>query len=196
MNVIVFDTETAGLPDWKAPSGGETQPHIVQLAAHLVDCKEQNIIQTMDVIIKPDGWVIPEEVSAIHGITTEYALEVGIPEKLALEMFLAMWDGRTRVAHNTTFDNRIIRIATKRFSSEGTIEAWKNGDYECTGLLSKPIMKMGPKGRYGYKMPKLEEAYQHFTGKELENAHTAIADVNACLAVYWAVKEQQSAEAA
>lgn len=191
MNIIVFDTETTGLPDWKAPSGGETQPHIVQLAAHVVNVAERKIIQTMDVIIKPDGWEIPEEVAAIHGITTEYALEVGIPEKLALEMFLAMWDGRTRVAHNTTFDNRIIRIATKRFSDEDTVAAWKDGEYECTARLSRPIVKLEKS-----KIPTLGEAYEHFTGNEFVDAHKAIADTNACLDVYYGILDSQKTIAA
>lgn len=189
--ILVFDTETTGLPDWKSPSGGENQPHLVQLAAHLVEVEAQKIVQSMDVIIKPDGWTIPDEVSELHGITTDYAMAVGVDEKLALDMFLALWGRRKRVAHNTTFDNRIIRIATKRYSDEQTIEAWKAGEYECTGLLSKPIMQMEPKGRYGYKMPKLSEAYEHFTGKVLQDAHTAIADVNACLEVYFAIKSGQ-----
>lgn len=188
-SLIVFDTETTGLPDWKNPSEAEHQPHLVQLAAHQVDIESRKITQSMDVIIKPEGWVIPEEVAEIHGITTEYAGDIGIPEAMALEMFLALWNGRPQVAHNTTFDRRIIRIATKRYSSEEVIDAWHGCEYECTGLLTKPIMQMEPKGRYGYKMPKLEEAYEHFTGRKLENAHTAIADVNACLEVYWAAKD-------
>ena len=38
MNLALFyDTETTGLPDFKAPSEAQHQPHIVQLAALLVD---------------------------------------------------------------------------------------------------------------------------------------------------------------
>lgn len=186
--IICFDTETTGLPDWKSPSEADHQPHLVQLAAHLVDSESWKVIQSMDLIIRPDGWEIPEDVSAIHGITTEYAKDVGVPEQLALEMFLELWNGRIQVAHNTTFDRRIIRIATKRYCGEDVIDRWHQCEYECTGLLSKPIMQMLPKGRYGFKMPKLEEAYKFFTGKELQDAHTAIADVNACLEVYKSIK--------
>jgi DNA polymerase III subunit epsilon len=192
---IFFDTETTGLPDWKSPSEAEHQPHIVQLAAHVVNLDAKEILESMDVIIKPDGWVIPEEVSAIHGITTERALAEGIPESEALLKFLLMWDGKLRIAHNTTFDNRIIRIATKRYCDESIINDWHEGPYECTGLITKPICQLLPKNKYGFKMPKLSEAYLHFTGKELENAHTALADVNACMEVYFAAKATQ-AEAA
>jgi DNA polymerase-3 subunit epsilon len=191
MNRILFyDTETSGLPDWKSPSESENQPHIVQLGAILADAETREIISTMDVIIKPNGWVIPEEVSQVHGITTEKAIEVGIDEKEALETFLLMWDGCYRAAHNKTFDQRIIRIALKRFGTDEQCEAWANkDDHYCTMQAAKPVMQMGPKGRYGYKPPKLSEACEYFTGKPLENAHTAMADARACMEVYWALQD-------
>ena len=177
---IVFDTETTGLPDWKSQSEAEHQPHIVQLAANLIDMDSQKVIQSMDVIIKPEGWTSSKEALEAHGITTEYAMDVGIPEKLALEMFLALWNGRTRVAHNTTFDNRIIRIATKRYCSEEVAEAWHTGPYFCTMINARKIMAIS-------KNPTLGEAYTHFTSKVLENAHSALPDTNACMEVYFAL---------
>ncbi len=185
--ILPFDTETTGLPDWKSPSEADHQPHLVQLAALLVNDKFE-IIKELDVIIKPNGWIIPDEVAAIHGITTERAMDEGIPEQEALAQLLEMSQGALRIAHNKTFDQRIIRIATKRYSDEATQEAWANKDnFECTMAMSKPIMQMQPKTRYGFKSPKLEEAYEYFTGKKLENAHNAMADTKACFEVYKAI---------
>lgn len=181
---VVFDVETTGIPDWKAQSEAEHQPHIVQLAAHLVDLDTREIQSSMNVIVKPEGWVIPQETIDIHGITNERALAEGIPEAEALQMFLAMWDGRKRIAFNTTYDNRIIRIATKRFCSEEVQEQWHQGEYECAMQLSRKVI--------GGKVPTLAEAYKHFTGKELEGAHTALADTNACMEVYFAAKAAQA----
>lgn len=184
---IFFDTETTGLPDWKSPSEAEHQPHLVQLAANVVNLDTQEIIESMDVIIKPDGWVIPQETIDVHGITNERALAEGVSEKEALMNFLRMWDGRARIAFNTTFDNRIIRIATKRYCDESIIDAWHDGEYACAMMLSRKII--------GGKNPTLQAAFKHFTGKELEGAHTALADTNACMEVYFAAKAVQ-AEAA
>lgn len=184
---LFYDTETTGLPVWNEPSEGENQPHLVQLAAILMD-DEMNIQQELDVIIKPDGWIIPDEVAEIHGITTERALAEGIPEKEALALFMAMWTPEiVRIGHNQSFDERIIRIALKRYSDEETAELWKGGAKECTGNLSKPICQMLPKNRWGFKMPKLSEAYEYFMGKPLENAHSAMADARACMDVYMAI---------
>jgi len=179
--IIVFDTETTGIPDWKTPSGGDNQPHIVELAACRVNVEDRRVIDDFQFIVEPDGWEIPQEVADIHGITTERALEAGIPEAMVLEKFLAFWGGRKRVAYNTTFDNRIIRIATKRFGDELTIASWKGGEYECAMLGSRRVM--------GGKQPKLSEAYQYFMGREIEDAHSAMGDVLATIDVYFAMKD-------
>jgi DNA polymerase-3 subunit epsilon len=182
--ILVFDTETQGLPLWNEPSEDERQPHIVQIAAQLIDADTRKVVQSIDLIVKPDGWEIPEEVTKIHGITTEYAIEVGIPERLAVETFLKLWNQRRRVAHVESFDARIIRIATKRYCDQFTIDAWKEGEKECTGKLAKAAMGMT-------KMPKLGVAYEHFIGETLENAHTAMADTEACAAIYFCMKANE-----
>lgn len=187
--ILFYDTETQGLPVWKEPSDSVNQPHLVQLGAVLVDANTQKVISSMDVIIKPDGWVIPDEVAAIHGITTEIALEVGIPEKLALEMFLAMRGESERVAFNKTFDQRIIRIAAKRYLDEPAQEKWAvKEDHHCAMRMARADM--------GGKQPKLIEAYKHYTGKELVDAHSAMADTKACMDVYFGVLKSSSSQAA
>jgi len=187
---FIFDTETTGLPDWKKPSGDDVQPHLVQLGALLVDLDKQEIIKMLDVIIKPDGWEIPQEVSDIHGITTEEAMKHGIPESEALMMLLDLWDGAKRVCYNRTFDKRIIRIATKRYCSEEVIEAWADKDnFDCAMMMAKPIVKatngFKADGSPKIKNPKLAEAYEYFMGEALENAHNALVDATACMDIYF-----------
>ncbi|KAG1311504.1 hypothetical protein G6F63_016316 [Rhizopus arrhizus] len=60
----------------------------------------REIVASLDVIVRPDGWIIPDEGAAMHGITTEHAAAVGVPESLALSLFLELWGGRKRIAHN------------------------------------------------------------------------------------------------
>ena len=203
MNLALFyDTETTGLPDFKAPSESAHQPHIVQLAALLVDLDTRQTIQSMDVIVRPNGWTIPDEVAAVHGITTEHAKAVGIPERMAVEMFMELWNSRNRVAHNEQFDARILRIALMRHqgnichspSGKSVPDIWKEGRAECTSRMATPICQIPPTAKMvkagfsKFKTPNLSEAYRHFTGGELQNAHSAIADVLACRDVYFAIK--------
>ena len=124
---IFFDTETTGLPDWSQPSEAPHQPHIVQLAAQLVNLDTRRVISSMDVIIRPDGWTIPQETTVVHGITNEMAMDLGVPEAAAVEMFLGLWKNRLRIAHNEQFDARIMRIALMRFFGEERADEFKAG---------------------------------------------------------------------
>lgn len=192
---LFFDTETTGLPLFKEPSEDTRQPHLVQLAACLVDLDKRETISTLDVIIEPDGWTIPDEVAAIHGITTEHAADVGVPEKAALEMLLELWQTRrTIVAHNAQFDGRIIRIGLMRHAPL-FVEPWAGRTEQCTQILATPILRLPPTarmkdvGRNHFKSANLGEAYHFFTGKKLEGAHNAMVDVVACQAVYFAIQD-------
>lgn len=184
--ILFFDTETTGVPDWKKPSDDPFQPHLVQLAALLVDPFTRKTLSSIDLIIRPDGWTIPEETVEIHGITTEHALAVGVPEELALRLFLEMWNGHLRVAHNTTFDNRMIRIAIKRYIGDDMAEQWRDSDYYCTMINARKLI--------GGKQPSLAEAFSHFCKVPLEDiyqAHSAMGDTMACKDIYWAMQPLQ-----
>jgi len=200
---IFFDTETSGLPLFSEPSEHPRQPHIVQLAAVLVDMETREHLSSMNTIIRPDGWTIPKEVANIHGITTERAMDEGIPEDQALEQFMALWAQRMRIAHNESFDARIIRIAQSRFGySEEQLALWKGGEALCTLSMATPIMRLPPTAKMRsagfnkFKSANLQEAHTYFCGKPFEGAHDALADVNACSAVYWAIQDAKAADKA
>lgn len=195
MHAIFYDTETTGLPLFRERSEHPGQPHIVQLAAALVNMDTRVTVASIDVIVRPEGWTIPDEVAAIHGITTERAMDEGVPEPLALDMLLDLWGGRRmRIGHNEEFDARIVHTATLRHRAEKA-DAWKAGKAECTQALATPILKLPPTermlaaGRNHYKSANLGEAYRHFIGKPLEDAHSAMPDVLACMEVYFAIKQ-------
>lgn len=180
--INVFDTETTGMPDWNQPSEAGHQPHIVEIAALL--CNEQGaVIDSYKAIVKPNGWVIPKEMSDIHGITHEMAMDVGIPEIEALDGFLALHARASiRAAHNATFDDRIIRIAMARYHSKELADSFKESTEKfCT--CNKSRAAVGLK-----KVPTLAEAYKHFTGEDLVEAHRAMPDAIACARVYFALQ--------
>ena len=206
MNTALFyDTETTGLPLFSEPSEDPRQPHIVQLAACLVDLDTREVRASMDVIVRPDGWTIPDDVAAIHGITTEKATALGVGELVALNMLLDLWScASVRIGHNESFDARIVRIAIKRHvpaSMAGHADAiagpWKNAPAECTQRLATPICaippteKMTAARRFHYKTPNLQEAYTHFFGAPFAGAHSAMSDARACMAVYFAMRDQK-----
>lgn len=201
---LFYDAETTGLPLFKEPSNHPDQPHIVQLAAFLVDMDSRKTLASMDVIIRPDGWTIPDDVAAIHGITTKHAEDYGIPEAQAVDMLLALHSNATvRIAHNEPFDARIVRIGAKRFIDPRDpdedlpiSDEWKAGTAECTAQLTRPILQLPPtaKMKGGFKTPTLMEAYQHFFGQEFPGQHTARGDALACMRVYFAIQDLNKGE--
>lgn len=185
--ILFFDTETSGLPVWHEPSGGDNQPHLVQLAARFVDADTRKVLQTLDVCIAPDGWDVPQEVVDIHGLDAEHLGAIGVPEGEALSAFMHLWaKADVRVGHSERFDARIIRIALKRYVSDWAADEWKAGAAECTGLLARPAF-----GLKGCRIPKLTDTYEHFVGEPLEDAHSALADTDACLAIYFAMQDEE-----
>lgn len=200
MNAILFfDTETTGLPQFGEPSDSPEQPHLTQIAAVLAHAETREELASIDLTIKAEAWEVPEEVARLNQITTDYCNAVGVGEENALELFLDLvHNAKTVVAHNSTFDQRIIRIAMKRYSySDAALIEWAEKErHFCTMQASKhEVRALNVKGNL--KNPSLEEAYKHYTGKTLENAHTAIADTRACMEVYWAMqtqKQQQQAQ--
>jgi len=212
MSLIAFyDTETSGLPDFKVPSEAPHQPHIVDIAVILYDEEVDEVVDTFEAMVKPDGWEVGAEAAAINGITTAIALEQGTStEQQALWDALSLMDAAdVRCGHNESFDQRIMRIALMRYgfgdgvdwnaltSDQKRAEAdkFKARNAICTMRLATPIMALPPtlamiksgKGKWK-KNPNLQEAHQHFVGEGFEGAHRAMTDAEACMRIYRAMK--------
>lgn len=207
MKIMAFDLETTGLPIYKEPSEGANQPHIVELAA-LLYTGNAELIDTVHRIVKPDGWIIPDDVAAIHGITTERAMDEGIPEHNVVAEFHDMQQqADLRVAHNVSFDDRIMRIAFKRFGDgrathalltqeekDAIADTFKSRQNFCTAKAATkpcnlpPTPAMVAKRMNFPKTPTLAEAYKHYFGEELVGAHSAMADTIACARLYFAIQ--------
>jgi len=198
--IMFFDTETTGLPDWRQSSESPTQPHIVQLAILLMnDDGTEFGIENM--IVKPDGWIISDEVAAIHGITHERAMDEGIKESAAVLSYIAARGlADVSVAHNHSFDERIMRIAMLRGGfTRPFITALESLKKSCTCTESTHIVNLPPsermaaKGMTMPKSPKLVECMRHFFGEELPGAHDAEVDVRACARVYFHLRSLEKA---
>lgn len=198
MTILAFDTETTGLLDFKLDLMDATQPRVVQLAAVLLE-NNGDRLEEMNCIIKPDGWIITEQTSSIHGLTNEICEERGVPMLEALNQFNSMKARATqRMAFNIDYDKRMMAREAQLYGvphdSEGLVS-------HCVMRLSKNIVKCPPTekmmacGRKDFKNPKLSEAYLHFFGREMENAHDAMADVNATVAIWFAIQKLKAEEA-
>ena len=103
---LFFDTETTGLPNnYNAPIEDlNNWPRLVQLAWVIYDENAEQKIGA-NYIIQPEGFIIPEQASRVHGITTERANEEGRPLIKVLEEFAGVvGDSKLLIAHNMDFD--------------------------------------------------------------------------------------------
>jgi DNA polymerase-3 subunit epsilon len=187
---LFYDVETSGLPDYKAPSEAPHQPHIVQMGAILVD-EHYNELKRLDAIVRPEGWEIPAEVAAIHGITNERALAEGRREDQVMAEFTALWMQATkRIAFNDPFDARLVRIFYKRTGQDAMADKWHEFPVDCAMKRATPLCALPPTakmlavGRRHYKNPKLEEAVRILLQEEMVGAHSAIIDVEYTIRVY------------
>lgn len=191
--LLALDTETTGLPDFRSPSNAPHQPHLVQLAMILIDDDDAEAA-CVDLIIKPEGWVISPEATAIHGISHEKAMRVGVSEKVAARIYANLMYGLgapvTALAHNAPFDLRIMRIAMLR---AGLTKEWLDAREVasfCTMRAATPIINLPPTPKMiaaGFNKPKsanLGECIRHFFDEALDGAHNALVDVRACVRVY------------
>lgn len=180
-----FDTETTCLLPKRGDQG--PLPFIVQLGFMMVDMgREQALFHCL---IKPKGWVIPEESTRIHGITTEMCERCGIDIEEAMLLFKSFSDSPgLMVAHNYEFDAAVIDLELQRLGFQaGTFSDTRQF---CTMKAATPLVNAkGVNSRGSFtKYPKLSEAYEYFTGRPMEAdgfaAHSAIGDVQACRVVY------------
>lgn len=172
--LLILDTETANL----------TTKNIVQLAAILV---ENNTIQSsLNLLIKPDGWIIDPKAEAVHGISMQTAERYGVPIEAALWLFDCLSEqADVVICHNTGFDIPVISNEYKRLNRE-----WVFKESYCTMQASRDVVKIPPTekmiraGFRQYKSPSLQEAHQYLLGCGFDGAHDALADVMGAWAVY------------
>lgn len=176
---LVFDTETTGLPrDWNAPkSDFANWPRVVQLAWQLYD-ESGKLLDANDLIIRPEGFTIPYNATKVHGISTEYALEHGMPLAQVLEIFRSVL-GRASIlaGHNLNFDTTVLGVEYLRMGFSDPMENLPVLD-TCTEDTAAICRLPGGKGGK-FKLPNLGELHQHLFGEGFDEAHNAAADVEA-----------------
>jgi DNA polymerase III subunit epsilon len=167
--LLFLDTETTGKWDFSHAWDWPSQPHIVQLAAYLArDDEECTHIESMNTLIRPEGWSSFPEALAVHGITDERAAVMGIPLREAMTRFASLCKsadeppntGRV-IAHNIQFDTHLILASFARCGMDQQIREWGILRPFCT--MRALTSRMNLPGRYPGKpkWPTLDEAYRY-----------------------------------
>ncbi|MCF7820012.1 MAG: 3'-5' exonuclease [Candidatus Pacebacteria bacterium] len=184
---LFFDTETTGLPkSFKAPvSDLDNWPRLVQLAWQNYDA-QGNLLASFNYIIKPNGFIISDEVAKIHRITQARAEAEGVELEPVLTEFVEHLNkNEFAVAHNFSFDENIVGSELLRAKMENIFERIRK---ICTMKGTVNVCQIP--GARGYKWPNLTELHKYLFQKDFAEAHDAEADVKALANCFFGLKRR------
>lgn len=185
---LIFDTETHGLPkDYKAsPELSHNWPRVLQIAWEVYDENEQ-LIERVCELIKPEGWTITDAFSLKNGFTTENNDLKGVPMKEMLQRFIARrMECQYSIAHNISFDSKILRAEMFRYGMNTEFTATK----VCTMMKSTSYCGLFSDKSSRFKWPKLEELHHKLFACGFEGAHDGAADVAATAKCFFELKRR------
>ena len=202
MSIITFwDTETTGLIEFKKPNNHPSQPHLVQLACLMIDLDdltlESKVLGKTSLIVKSPV-ESGEKALAAHGITHEMSSSLGVNPESATRLWNHFRDrSDLMVAHNKSFDMRVMEIQMSRYNPE--YRPFAGIEHSCTMQMATSIVKCPPTEKMiaagmgkRFKSPSLSECYRHFFYEHLEGAHDAMVDTEACARVYLHIRKRQA----
>jgi DNA polymerase III epsilon subunit-like protein len=199
MRILVFDTETTGLPQSRiiSPDTLHLWPHIVQFSFIVYDDVKNSILNTENYIIRmADDFIIPEESITFHGITNEISREKGVKLEYVLNnFFYHLLKADKVVGHNIEFDINIVRIELLRIIhvnssniSYDILRSYKLNLHSLTNLKNTyctlqesidlcNIKALNKSGKEYVKYPKLEELHHFLFNTKPNNLHNSLNDI-------------------
>ena len=199
MRILVFDTETTGLPASKIlnPDTLHLWPHIVQLSYIMYDTDLNDIIDSNDTIIKlKNNMQIPQESTNIHKITNEISQNKGVDiELVATDFLYQLKKCDMLVGHNISFDINMIKVELLRiiYSTSNTLSIDELSIYKtnfhlvtnfkniyCTmfeTIKFCDLKSVNKNGKPYAKFPKLSELHQQLFQCTPNNLHNSFNDI-------------------
>lgn len=179
MKYLVLDTEGNGLFLYRddkgvpVPADDPRQPRLASISMILLS-EDLEIEETLNFYVKPDGWKMTPDSTAVNGLTDELLTEKGFPVDEVLNVYtIKVLEGYVVAAFNASHDLKHMRGELRRAGRPDLFEQTPN---VCLMRASVPICKIPfANGRSGFKYPKLSEASQFF-GIEQPAAHSSTGD--------------------
>lgn len=188
--ILFFDTETTGKTDFKLAYDHPSQPNLCQIGYRVCNIHTRAVIYELGHLVDstklPEWKGIEEGAAEVHKITEESLVEHGISVDASYRSF-HRWASKCSVvvAHNKSFDISVMQCFAKRAGYNPDLFGADIQTY-CTMHNTTAICKIPNAKGYGFKWPKLSECYAKLVDERgFEDAHNALADVNACAAIFW-----------
>jgi exonuclease I len=197
---LIYDTESTDMLNFKLDADHPNQARIVQIGAVLTDA-DLVPVRSMCRIIRPAGWTIQPGAQKAHGISLARCHDEGVAIAEAMAEFDAMWaECVTIAAFNIRWDNKFIRGERRRlglpdgFGQKREFDVMKASSPICA-LPPTPAMVRAGRGK-SFKTPKLIEAHTALCGAGFDDAHDALADAMATLAVLKVLRDKHGVDIA
>lgn len=199
MKILVFDTETTGLPtnNYNNTRGKwyKYWGHIVQISWILYDTEKNKILNMEDYIIKLDKEIdLPQSSIDIHSITRKKMETHGTELIPVISYFIEMLKlCDIIIGHNVEFDISMVRAELLRC---GAVDIFLmiNKKIVCTMKKYKKycniLARSKRTGRIFCKYPKLMELHEKLFGYIPFNLHDSLVDVIVCLRSYIKMEEE------
>ena len=205
MKIIVFDTETTGLPKSRTitPNTSHVWPFIVQFSYIIFDTDTNTMLKSYDAIVKLKPYnVISKDSIEFHGITQEISESKGINIDTVLFAFISdMRNADMIVAHNVEFDLNMIRVELLRLEQGALdleLELRKaifedQTNFYCTMKESIDLCKIKKENSRGtyYKFPTLTELHKHLFAVEPKHLHNSYHDILCTIRCFIKMKYNQ-----
>jgi DNA polymerase III epsilon subunit-like protein len=208
MRILVFDTETTGLPKTKiiSPDTLNQWPTVVQFSYIVFDTNLNDIVETKDYIIKvPESILIPEESTKIHGITNEISFKKGILITEVLnQFFYYLREVDCIVGHNISFDINMVKVELLKIIFNNLLNPQEIKEYKydlhyisnykniyCTLQESINFCNIKATNKFGkeyLKYPKLIELHQKLFDSNPNNLHNSFNDILVTLRCFMKLK--------
>lgn len=189
---LFFDVSAIGKPKkWKAPLNDPFNwPRMMHLSWLLYN-EDRELIDSSDDIIKPEGFVIPEEAEKKHKVTQAEAEDKGVPLKEALQRFKeAIEKAEYVIAHNMNFNEAVVTCEFYRKNLSHVLAA---ADKYCLMQEATWYTKL-PSKTGGYKWPSLKAIHEKVFEAQYANAGHALADVSAVVVCFFALLDIEAIE--
>ena len=169
--LAAFDLETTG-PD-------PMTARVVTATLLLIDGSK---VDTREWLLDP-GIEIPEEASAVHGVTTEHAREHGMPypegiHEIRAQLELAWAEGRVLCVYNASFDLTIMQREPARVGGAPDL---------VVGPVVDPFVIDREVDKYRRGKRTLGVTCAHYGIDLGEDAHTSGADALAAVRLGWKI---------
>lgn len=192
-SLFIYDLETSGI--------NPREQRIMQFAGQRTDMNLQPIGEPYNIIIKLTDDVLPDpDAILVTGITPQQTLTEGITEAEFLKIFHSdiATHGTIFVGYNTVrFDDEFMRYLHYRNFYDAYEWHWQDGKsrwdlldvVRITRALRPDGIKwpFGPDGRASNRL----ELLTSINGLDHQNAHDALSDVNATIALAKLIKDKQ-----